>query len=244
MPCLRDNFAYLVHGGGETALVDAPEAGPIQAALEARGWQLSKILVTHHHPDHVDGIAALRAGVEVIGAAADSHRLPELDRMVVAGDELEVCGGPVHVIDVPGHTIGHVAFHMPHARAVFTADSLMAMGCGRLFEGEPEQMRASLARLAELPEETVVYQGHDYMETNLRFALDVEPSNDKLKARAEADAQRRAEDSPFHHPSLREEAETNPFLRAGSDAIRASLGMEGASDAEVFAALREKRNGY
>ena len=244
VPCLRDNFAYLVHGGGETALVDAPEAPPIQAALDARGWSLSRILVTHHHPDHVDGIAALRMGAEVIGAAADSHRLPELDRMVVAGETFEVCGGPCEVIDVPGHTIGHVAFHMPHAGAAFTADSLMAMGCGRLFEGEPEQMRASLARLSALPEETVVYQGHDYMETNLRFALDVEPSNANLTARAEADAQRRAEDSPFHHPSLGEELATNPFLRAGSREIAASLGMEGASEAEVFAALREKRNGY
>ena len=244
VPCLSDNFAYLIHGGGETALVDAPEAGPIRAALDARGWTLSTILITHHHSDHVDGVPALRGGSRVVGAAADAHRLPELDQAVSPGDDVEACGGAAHVIDVPGHTVGHVAFHLPHADAVFTADSLMAMGCGRLFEGTPEQMMGALERLRGLPEDTVVYQGHDYMATNLRFALDVEPSNDKLKARAEADERRRAEDRPFHHPTLREERDTNPFLRTDSAGIRGTLGMADASDLEVFTALREKRNGY
>ena len=244
VPCLSDNFAYLIHGGGETALVDAPEAGPIRAALEERGWSLSKILITHHHSDHVDGVPALRRGAQVIGAAADAHRLPELDLPVAPGDTFEVCEGEARVIDVPGHADNHIAFYMPHAGAVFTADSLMAMGCGRLFEGTPEQMMGALERLSALPDDTVVYQGHDYMATNLSFALDVEPTNDKLRARAEADERRRAEDRPFHHPTLREERDTNPFLRTASAGLREAMGMADASDLEVFTALREKRNGY
>ena len=144
IPCLKDNYAYLLHdpATGATAVVDVPEAPPIQAALADRGWTLSDIVLTHHHWDHVDGVEALReaTGAKVWGASADAHRLPPLDRALAEGDTVTIGGLTGHVIDVPGHTVGHVALHFPQAGAVFTADSLMALGCGRLFEGTPEQI--------------------------------------------------------------------------------------------------------
>ena len=187
IPCLKDNYAFLLHdpNTGATAVIDVPEAEPIQAALAARGWTLSNILITHHHWDHVDGVAALRAatGARVWGAAADAHRLPPLDQAVAEGDSVMIGGIAAHVIDVPGHTIGHIAFHVPQAQAVFTADSLMALGCGRLFEGTAAQMWDSLQKLAALPPETQVCSGHEYTAGNARFALTIEPDNPKLMSR-------------------------------------------------------------
>ena len=153
IPCLSDNYAYLVHNHdtGDTALVDAPEAAPIAAALAERGWRLSDILITHHHYDHIDGVDALRGDARVIGARADAHRLPKLDLEVAEGDIIDICGLDTHIFDVSGHTIGHIAFYMPSFGHVFTADSLMALGCGRLFEGTPAQMWDSLQKLRALP---------------------------------------------------------------------------------------------
>ena len=146
IPCLSDNYAYLIRtGGGAVILVDAPEPGPIQAALAENGWTLTHILLTHHHADHIDGVAALRAGTEVIGAARDSHRLPPLDRQVAPGDSLEIGGLRIDVLEASGHTVGHVAFHAPALPALFSADSLMVMGCGRLFEGDAAMMWEAMA---------------------------------------------------------------------------------------------------
>ncbi|MGL4319733.1 MAG: MBL fold metallo-hydrolase, partial [Paracoccaceae bacterium] len=155
IPCLTDNYAYLIHNAatGETALIDVPEAAPILAALAQKGWTLNHILITHHHDDHIQGVPELVAatGAKVTGATADAHRLPPLDRQVAEGDTLTVCGEACHVIDVSGHSIGHIAFHFPASALVFTADSLMALGCGRLFEGPPAMAYASLLKLAALP---------------------------------------------------------------------------------------------
>lgn len=248
IPCLKDNFAYLVRdeAADRTVLVDAPEAGPILAALEERGWPLHEVWLTHHHDDHVQALPEIRAAheVEVVGARADAHRLPPLDRPVGPGATLQIGAAKADVLDVPGHTVGHLAFHLADARAAFTADSLMAMGCGRLFEGTPEQMWSSLGLLAALPDETVFYTGHDYMETNLRFALTVEPDNAALAERAERDAARRAEGAQMPHPMLAEEMATNPLLRAGLPETKAAAGMADASDLEVFAELRRRRDGF
>lgn len=247
VPCRTDNYAFLLHDAatGSTALVDAPEAAPVARALRERGWTLSAILLTHHHDDHVAGVAALReGGAQVIGAAADAHRLPPLDRAVAGGDRIEVCGETAHVIEVPGHTVGHVAFHFPDSRAVFTADSLMALGCGRLFEGTAAQMWHSLLALRALPEDTLVCSGHEYTETNARFAATIEPDNPALTSRIGAVSAARAAGRPTVPSLLADEKRTNPFLRADAPRLKASIGMEDAPDVEVFAELRRRKDRF
>ncbi|WP_284264084.1 hydroxyacylglutathione hydrolase [Roseicyclus amphidinii] len=248
IPCLQDNYAYLLHdpATGRTALVDAPEAAPIEATLAARGWQLTDILITHHHWDHVDGVEALRSatGARVWGAAADAHRLPPLDHALAEGDTVEIGTLQGHVIDVSGHTVGHVAYHFPGAGAVFTADSLMALGCGRLFEGTPGQMWESLQKLAALPPATLVCSGHEYTAANARFALTIEPGNTALRSRCDAVAAARAEGRPTVPSSLTEELATNPFLRAADPGIAAQLEMAGAAPADVFARIRSLKDAF
>ncbi|EDZ47737.1 hydroxyacylglutathione hydrolase [Rhodobacterales bacterium Y4I] len=248
LPCLSDNYAFLIHNpaSGETALVDAPEAGAVKAALAERGWGLDWILLTHHHWDHVDGVAELREayGAKVIGAEADAHRLPPLDKAVEDGGTFSLMGEEVQVMDVSGHTVGHIAYHIPGAAAVFTADSLMALGCGRLFEGTPQQMWASLSRLAALPAQTVVYSGHEYTQANAGFAVTVDPGNPALQERARDIARAREKGIPTVPSSLQLELDTNPFLRAADSAIRAHLGMEDAEDAEVFAEIRKRKDNF
>ncbi len=248
LPCLADNYAYLLHNAetGQTTLVDAPEAAPIQAALAERGWGLDLILLTHHHPDHIDGVEPLRAafGAKVVGAAADAHRLPKLDLAVKEGDVIDVLGTKAHVIDVSGHTIGHIAFHLPEIGAAFTADSLMALGCGRLFEGTPEQMWQSLLKLRALPPETLVCSGHEYTASNARFALTIEPDNAALQARAADIAAKRARDEATVPSLLSEEIATNPFLRADLAEVKAAVGMADAADAAVFAEIRGRKDRF
>ncbi|WP_171052546.1 hydroxyacylglutathione hydrolase [Ruegeria sediminis] len=248
IPCLSDNYAFLAHSAetGETALVDAPEAAPILAELSARGWRLSHVLLTHHHYDHVDGLAAILAQhpAQVVGAAADAHRLPPLDIQVAEGDTFEVGGEPVQVFDVSGHTLGHVAYYMPQSRAVFTADSLMALGCGRLFEGSAPQMWASLGKLAALPDDTTVCSGHEYTQSNGKFAETIEPENPALQQRIADIARARAAGEPTVPSSLALEKATNPFLRAAEPGIQANLGMTGADPAAVFAEIRARKDRF
>lgn len=239
--CRTDNYAYLLHEDAGTALIDAPEAGPVLSELTARGWKLNTILLTHHHGDHVEGVAEITAatGASVMGAARDAHRLPPLDRALAPGDELQVLGEPMQVIDVPGHTVGHLAFHFPGSGLAFTGDSLMSLGCGRLFEGDAAMMWDSLCRLSALPAQTLICSGHDYCAGNGAFALSVDPGNEALKARLLATA---AGKQPCAPASLQMERDTNPFLRVA--ALRGSLGMEDASDADVFARLRAMKDSF
>lgn len=236
IPCLTDNFAYLLHGGGETVLIDAPEPAPILAALAARGWGLDRIFLTHHHGDHIQAVPELvaRTGAKVAGNRLDAARLPALDQPFAPGDRLEVAGTAAEILDAPGHTIGHVAIHLPQARMLFTADSLMAMGCGRLFEGTPAQMWETLCRLAALPDDTLVCSGHDYLHGNGAFALSVEPGNDAVRARMA--------DGPVTPAPLALERATNPFLRVAQ--LREGLGMQGEGDAAVFARLRAMKDRF
>lgn len=248
IPCLADNYAYLIHdpASGATAVVDVPEAAPILAALKAQGWALSDILITHHHADHIGGVAELRAatGARVTGAKADAHRLPPLDRMVAEGDTFTIGSAKGHVIDVPGHTVGHLAFHFPEDALVFTADSLMACGCGRLFEGTPDQMHASLAKLAALPPRTQVCSGHEYTATNIAFALTLEPDNHDLILRSEAVRVARAAGRPTVPSLLSEELATNPYLRAHLPALKAVIGLPHATDTAAFAEIRTRKDRF
>lgn len=248
VPCLKDNYAFLLHDpvSRTTAVVDVPEAPPIRAALAARGWQLTHVLLTHHHWDHVDGLADLIAGgdVRVIGAAADAHRLPVLDQKVEEGDTFFLGKFEVRVIDVPGHTVGHIAYHIPSAALAFTGDSLMAMGCGRLFEGTPGQMWASLCKLAALPRNTQICSGHEYTMSNARFAQSLEDMSPALIFRLDAIARAREAGLPTVPSLLSEELATNPFLRAGDPVLKAAIGMADASDAAVFAELRKRKDSF
>ncbi|MDO5606703.1 MAG: hydroxyacylglutathione hydrolase [Paracoccus sp. (in: a-proteobacteria)] len=237
--CLKDNYAYLLHAGGKTALFDAPEAGPVLEELARRGWSLDQILLTHHHDDHVQGVAELveATGARVTGAHADAHRLPPLDQAVRPGDITDAAGLKAHVIDVSGHTIGHIAFHVPAAKAAFTGDSLMALGCGRIFEGDAPMMWDSLQRLNALPPETLICSGHDYCAGNGAFALSVDAGNAALSARLSETA---AALRPCAPATLADERETNPFLRA--PALAESLGLSDAPAA--FARLRAMKDGF
>ncbi len=246
IPCLSDNYAYLAHdaASGQTAAIDVPEAGPILDALDRNGWQLSHVLITHHHSDHVDGLPDLlaRAPAQVIGAAADAHRLPPLDIAVSEGDDIAIGAETGRVLDVSGHTVGHIAFHFPASKAAFTADSLMALGCGRVFEGTMDQMWRSLQKLSALPAETQIYSGHEYTQANAKFALTIDPDNPVLISRVSTIDAARAAGEPTVPSSLAEELATNPFLRAGDPSIQARLDMSGQDTSAVFSEIRTRKD--
>ena len=239
--CLTDNYAWLVHGNGQTALIDAPEAAPILAELASRGWGLDLIALTHHHADHIQAVSDLVAatGARVMGNADDAARLPPLDLPVRTGETITICGEPAEVIDVSGHTVGHVAFHLPGSALAFTADSLMALGCGRLFEGSAQMMWDSLSRLNALPGQTLVCSGHDYCRGNGAFALSVDPGNEALRQRLDDTVAGRRPCAPA---TLEDERATNPFLRVA--ALRGSLGLPDAPDVDVFARLRAMKDAF
>ncbi len=218
LPCLADNYAFLLHCNqtGTTALIDAPEAAPVLAALKAKGWTLDMVLLTHHHWDHIDGLPDLLAETspKIVGAAKDAERLPQLDIAVNEGNVVEVGRLKGRVIDVSGHTLNHIAFAFDGA--VFTGDSLFALGCGRVFEGTMEMMHASLQKLAALPPDTMVYSGHEYTLGNAKFSQTIEPENAGLQARVKDVKRMRAAGIPTVPSLLSLELATNPFLRAQS----------------------------
>lgn len=246
IPCRQDNYAYLVKGPDGVALIDAPSVDPIVAELEARGWTLGVIMITHHHHDHVEGVDALRAryNCPVMGPKAEEAKMPRLDMALEPGFSGGTGDGLCEVIAVPGHTLGHVAYHYPKAKAVFTADSLMSLGCGRVFEGTPEMMYESLCRLAELPSDTMVYSGHEYTIGNARFALTIDPDNANLISRVDHIKAARAKGTPTAQVPLSVELATNPFLRAHVPAMKHALGMAGSTDAEVFAEIRARKDRF
>lgn len=248
IPCLSDNYAYLLRdqASGKVALIDVPEAAPIKTALAAQGWTLDQVWITHHHPDHVQGLTDVLSEypAQVVGAKADAHRLPDLDVAVAEGDLVTLGDAKAEVFDVSGHTIGHIAFYVPDAGLCFTADSLMALGCGRLFEGKPAQMWESMQKLMALPSDTVICSGHEYTASNAKFALTVDPENAALISRSNDITAARAKGEPTVPSLLSTELATNPFLRPADAGIRATLGMKTATDAEVFAEIRKRKDNF
>lgn len=244
--CRSDNFGVLVRdrGTGTVMLVDAPEERAIVAAIERTGWTPSLLLVTHHHRDHVEANLALkdRYGLKIVGPKAEAAKIPGIDETVAEGSTVAFGGQPVETLETPGHTAGHVSYHLPQSGVAFTADTLFALGCGRLFEGTPATMLASLKKLAALPRETVVYCGHEYTLSNARFALTIDPTNSALKERAKRIEALRAEDRPTLPTTIGEELATNPFLRWHDPTIRRNLGLQEASDEAVFAEIRKRKD--
>lgn len=245
-PTRADNYGVLIHDPetGATASIDAPEAGPIQAALAQKGWTLTDILVTHHHGDHTAGIGPLKnkTGCTVYGPAREAGLIPGLDVEVKEGDTVSVGHADATVIDTAGHTRGHVSYYFPNEGAVFVGDTLFSVGCGKLLEGDASTMWASLSKLAGLPPETKVFCGHEYTGANCRFALTIEPENEALQARAAEVAQNDANGRPSLPTTIGQELATNPFLRASSPEIQARLGMEGAPLEAVFAEVRDRKD--
>ena len=245
-PCLSDNYGVLVHASdsGQTASIDAADAGAVQSALAERGWQLSHILTTHHHADHTDGNNALKAatGCTIVGPKGEAERIPGIDIALGEGDTYDFAGHSVRVIETPGHTAGHISYHFGDAGLAFVGDTLFALGCGRLFERSAETMWDSLSKLIALPGDTVVYCGHEYTLANAEFALTIEPENAALQARAEEIRATRGRGEPTLPTTMALELETNPFLRPASPAIRARLAMPDNPDWEVFAEIRKRKD--
>lgn len=248
IPCLADNYAFLVHDpdDGVTLLIDVPDAVPILKVLDDRKWSLTHVILTHHHWDHVDGLSDLldHHAPIVIGAKADRHRLPPLTQEVAEGDILKIGSHQGQVFDVSGHTIGHIAVYFASDNVLFTADSLMALGCGRLFEGSAEMMWASLSKLRKLPDATLVCSGHEYTASNAKFALSIDDENPELIARASDIKALRDQGRPTVPSTLGVEKATNPFLRPDCPRIRARLDMTTQSDAEVFAEIRLRKDNF
>ena len=220
MPILSDNYAWLLReaASGAVAIVDPADANAVSAAIDAAGGRLDLILLTHHHPDHTAGTDAVRAryGCPVIGAAADAHRLPRLDQAVEGGDSITFGRATARIIDTPGHTRGHIAYFFPDGDVLLAGDTLFSLGCGRLLEGTAAEMYASLRALAALPGDTLICCGHEYTQSNARFALSVDPTNEALHARAAEITRKRAAGLATVPSLLSDEMLANPFLLARS----------------------------
>jgi hydroxyacylglutathione hydrolase len=247
--CLTDNYGVLLHdsGTGATACIDAPDAEPILAAARERGWRLTDALLTHHHADHVQGIPKLKESfpeLRVCGPAKEAARIPFLDVQVKEGDFASVGRLKGKVIETPGHTLGHVAYHFEDDDIAFCGDTIFSLGCGRAFETPYAVLWYSLLKLAALPGETRLYCGHEYTQANARFALTIEPQNPNLKARVDEVARLRAEGRPTLPTTVAAELATNPFLRAEEPAVQAVVGMPGADPAAVFAELRSRKDRF
>src|ERR1700737_1177309 len=245
-PCLSDNFGFLIHAPRPTRApsIDAPEAGPILKALEREGWTLTDILITHHHHDHVGGVSELKQkyNCRVVAPHDKTAQIANVDLRVGQGDVVKGGGLLGRVLDTPGHTLDHISYVFDNDKALFAADTLFSIGCGRVFEGNYPMMWDSLLKLRALPDDFKLYCGHEYTAANIKFALTVEPDNAALNARAEEVTRLRAENKPTVPTLLGEEKKANVFLRADEPSVAAKLHMKGANAADVFGELRERKN--
>lgn len=248
IPALRDNYVYLARDPQteECAVVDPAVVGPVLATLDQLGWRLTFILNTHHHHDHVGGNLELKreTGCSIIGNANDAARIPGIDIKVREGDQIRIGAAVAQVLDVSGHTNGHIAYWFSESRALFCGDTLFSLGCGRLFEGSPAQMWSSLQKLRSLPGETNVYCAHEYTENNAAFALTVDPGNQDLKARIEEVRRLRRQGEATVPSTIAMERACNPFLRADVSSLCSALGLSEVDATSVFAEIRRRKDRF
>ena len=246
-PCLNDNYGYLAHDpvSGETAAIDTPDADKYLAEAEALGWTISAIWNTHWHPDHAGGNLKIKdaTGCAIIGPAGEAEKIPGIEQPVKGGDTVRLGDMTAHVIDVPGHTLGHIAFHMPTENTAFVGDAVFALGCGRVFEGDMAMMWNSMQAIKALPPETTLYCAHEYTQANARFAETIESGNMALADYiAEIDA-KRAKGERTVPMGLARELETNPFLRADVASLQATMGHPGDAVA-TFGEIRGRKDRF
>lgn len=246
LPVLEDNYIFVIEDvrTGALAVVDPTEAGPVLNAIDGRHVEL--ILNTHHHWDHVSGNTEIKrnTGARVIGPASEADDIPGIDQGVVEGDTIEFAGHVIRVIDVPGNTIGHIAFWFEEAGLLFSGDTIFHLGCGRVQEAMPAQMWTSIDKLRSLPPETLIYSSHEYAVDNARFAITIEPDNADLRQQIRLIEEKRQAGLPTVPSTLAAELAANPFLRVDQDSIRSRLDYQEGANWEVFAKLRRLKDAF
>ena len=246
-PCLSDNYGYLAHDpvSGETAAIDTPDADKYLAEAEAQGWTITAIWNTHWHPDHAGGNLKIKdaTGCTIIGPKGEAEKIPGIDQAVSGGDAVSLGDMTAHVLDVPGHTLGHILFHLPQAKTAFVGDAVFALGCGRVFEGDMPMMWRSMQAVKALPSETTLYCAHEYTQSNARFAETIETDNAALKAYIAEIDDKRSRGERTVPMGLARELETNPFLRADIPALQAAMGHPGDA-AATFGEIRGRKDRF
>ena len=246
-PCLKDNYGFLVHEpeSGATVAIDTPDGEKYLAEAASLGWTITEIWNTHWHPDHAGGNELIKkeTGCRVLGPSGEAGKIPGIDDALSGGDAIKLGDLNVHVIDVPGHTLGHIAYHIPEEKTAFVGDALFALGCGRVFEGDAKMMWPSLSRLKALPAETTIYCAHEYTQANARFALSVDPENAALVSYADEVSEKRERGDWTVPTVLSRELEANPFLRADDPALQAAMGHAGDPVA-TFAEIRARKDSF
>ncbi|WP_375670781.1 hydroxyacylglutathione hydrolase [Bartonella sp. SD1336NMGDW] len=246
--CRKDNFGVLIHDekSGYTAAIDAPESEAIHNTLKRRNWTLQTIFVTHHHHDHVEALEELKQvyNAMIIGPEAEKEKIHHLDQTLQPDEKLLFGSHPLLALSTPGHTLGALSYYFPEKGLLFAGDTLFSLGCGRLFEGTPAQMLNSLKKLRQLPDETLLYCGHEYTKTNALFALTLDPHNQKLRQRVEEVSLLRAKNAMTLPVTLGQEKATNPFLRWDDSVLRRNLAMEEETDEEVFTEIRRRKDNF
>ncbi|MEM5516081.1 hydroxyacylglutathione hydrolase [Henriciella sp. AS95] len=246
-PCLNDNYGFLVHDreSGETAAIDTPDGDKYLQEAERLGWTITAIWNTHWHPDHAGGNLKIKeaTGCRIYGPTGEAGKIPGIDAPLGGGDAIKLGDWSVKVMDVPGHTLGHIAYHIPEAKMAFVGDALFALGCGRVFEGDAKMMWTSLSRLKALPAETVIYCAHEYTAANAKFALSVDPENPALRAYAEEVTVKRQRGDWTVPTTIARELDANPFLRADDSAMQAAMGHPGDPVA-TFAEIRSRKDNF
>lgn len=246
-PCLKDNYGFLVHEpeSGATVAIDTPDGEKYLAEAASLGWTITEIWNTHWHPDHAGGNELIKkeTGCRVLGPSGEAGKIPGIDDALSGGDAIKLGDLNVHVIDVPGHTLGHIAYHIPEEKTAFVGDALFALGCGRVFEGDAKMMWTSLSRLKALPAETTIYCAHEYTQANARFALSVDPENAALVSYADEVSEKRERGDWTVPTVLSRELEANPFLRADDPALQAAMGHAGDPVA-TFAEIRARKDSF